>query len=99
MKRSRYLLRHAAGCYWLLDVEQDGRTFCQPLPLNKTGAALWKSIESGKNREECAEQLAECYGISKEQALMDVQLFLEELKRHDVMIPDINSLQESVDGV
>ncbi len=99
MKKGRYLLRHAAGCYWLLDMEQDGRVFCQPLPLNETGAVLWQSLEKGMNREMCAEHLADCYGISKEQALSDVQLFFEELRRHNVMLPGIFSIHESVDGV
>lgn len=99
MKRKRYLLRYAAGCYWLLDMRQEGKTFCPPLPLNKTGAVIWRSIEKGINREKCAEHLAACYGISREQALMDVQLFLEELQRHQVILPGILPLGCRVDGV
>lgn len=91
MKRGRYLLRYAAGCYWLLDVEQDGNVFKKPLPLNETGAVLWQSLEKGMNREECAKQLAGYYEISIDQALADVQVFLTELQRNRIVLPDISS--------
>lgn len=95
----KYLLRHAAGCYWLLDMEQDGRTLCRPLPLNETGAVLWRNLEKGMDRETCAEQLVDCYGITTEQALSDIQLFLEELRRNNVTIPDVFSVHEFADGI
>ena len=27
----RYQLRHAAGCYWLLDMEQSGKDYIGPI--------------------------------------------------------------------
>ena len=37
----RYQIRQAAGMYWLLDMEQPGIPYRQPVLLNETGAAFW----------------------------------------------------------
>ena len=44
----RYQIRQAAGMYWLLDMEQSGIPYRQPVLLNETGAAFWKLLVQGK---------------------------------------------------
>ena len=48
----RYQIRQAAGMYWLLDMEQPGIPYTQPLLLNETGAAFSKLLVQGKPEDE-----------------------------------------------
>ena len=76
----RYQLRHAAGLYWLIDLEQPGGAYVNPIPLNDSGARLWRLIDSGASQEEICRRLCEEYGISAEQAQSDVREFIEQLQ-------------------
>ena len=69
----RYQLRHAAGRYWLLDMEQEGLIYKKPIELNECAALIWKLLEQGKTRDEIAEEIHEEYGISIEQAREDTK--------------------------
>lgn len=76
----RYQLRHAAGKYWLLDMEQDGLQYIKPVMLNECAALIWKWHNDGKSDEQVAEKLRVTYGISMEQAREDTQQFITRLK-------------------
>lgn len=76
----RYQLRYAAGLYWLIDMEQSGDPYISPIPLNDSGAKLWRMIDSGTSPAEIYEQLCAEYGISIEQARSDVHDFMEQLQ-------------------
>lgn len=47
-----YQLRHAAGRYWLLDMQQEGLDYRKPVVLNECAAFIWKrnDQESRRNR-------------------------------------------------
>lgn len=79
-----YQLREAAGCYWLIDMRQSGKTWKQPLRLNETGAFLLQGVYEGKTREELAAALAAHYEMSAEELQEDVDLFLAQLAAHQV---------------
>ena len=76
----RYQLRHAAGLYWLIDMEPPGGAYVSPVPLNESGAKLWRMFESGASREEICKQLCAEYEIDLEQARSDVCDFMEQLQ-------------------
>lgn len=76
----RYQLRHAAGLYWLLDMEQSGPSYISPLPLNEGGAQIWQMLISGMSEDEVCKQLCEEYGVSPEQMREDVRDFIVQLK-------------------
>ena len=76
----RYQLRHAAGLYWLIDMEQPGGTYISPVPLNDTGARLWRMLESGASPAEICRRLCAEYEIPVEQARGDVRDFIELLQ-------------------
>ena len=78
----RFCMRHAAGIYWLIDMEQEGVPYKKPIPVNETGAKIWNLREMGKSRGEIAEVLAECYGISREEAGEDVEAFFSMVNKH-----------------
>ena len=76
----RYQLRHAAGLYWLIDMEQSGGSYNSPVPLNDVGAKLWRMFEGGASRSEICRRLCAEYEISMEQAERDVGDFMEQLR-------------------
>ena len=52
----RYQLRHAAGCYWLLDMEQSGKDYIGPIVLNESGAEIWNRLQAGGTIDQVAEE-------------------------------------------
>ena len=48
---ARFQLRHAAGIYWLLDMEQEIGTYKKPLPMNEAGAEIFKLMQEGKKQK------------------------------------------------
>ena len=83
--KEKYQLREAAGCFWLLDMEQDGRSFKKPVMLNQSGAAIWELLRGGKEPKQIAEYLKKTYDISGDEAEEDVRLFLEALKKEGIL--------------
>lgn len=83
---NRYKIRKAAGSYWLLDMEQDGKNYIRPIEINESGARIWELASRGKDVFSIAEELAKEYGIGIEELEEDVRQFLEGLKRTGVSI-------------
>lgn len=76
----RYLLRQAAGAFWLLDLEQPGIPYRQPIELNEVGADIWRlHVCQGMSIEATAQQMSEEYGVPAEVIHPDVQAFLRTL--------------------
>lgn len=73
---NRYQLRYAAGRYWLLDMKPSGESYPYPRILNRTGAQIWKLIESGCTRREAAEQLADEYSLPVDEVEKDISDFI-----------------------
>ena len=82
----RYQIRQAAGMYWLLDMEQPGIPYRQPVLLNEKGAAFWKLLVQGKPEDEVASVIASEYGVSREETRQDVEHFLQKLRSQGVTI-------------
>lgn len=80
MSNGRYQLRHAAGLYWLLDMEQEGLNFLAPVSFNESGAYIWKKLDAGMKSEEIAERLSQDFGIAYDGAQRDVDMFMEQLR-------------------
>lgn len=77
----RYQLRYAAGLYWLIDMEQPEAAYISPVPLNEGGAEIWRMIESGATLAEICDRFGDMYGIPPEEAKIDVEDFIEQLRR------------------
>ena len=76
----KFQLRHAAGLYWLLDMEQSDASYISPLPLNEGGAQILQMLAGGMSEDEVSGQLCEKYGIPPEEAQKDVHDFVMQLK-------------------
>jgi len=81
--KDRYQIRHAAGKYWLLDMEQTG-DYKQPIVMNETGALILENYWRTGSYEKTAEALAAVYEIEPEEVSGDVEAFLEQLKQQGV---------------
>ncbi len=79
-----YQLREAAGAYWLLDMQQDGREYRQPLQLNETGARIVRGIAGGKTAEQLTAELAAYYELPEEQLSEDVHGFFAQLRESGI---------------
>lgn len=77
-------MRYAAGLYWLLDMEQSGVFYIDPIPLNEEAAEIWKRFARGMSIAEVSEWLSERYEIPLEQAQSDVNDFIEQLQSKKV---------------
>lgn len=82
------MLRKAAGSYWLLDMEQDGKQYKEPVELNESGAKIWRLACEGKSELAIAEYITEQYGIELMEAKEDVRQFLAGLEAAGITIRD-----------
>lgn len=55
--------------------------------LNSTGRILWAVIKDSGEVSGLADRLVEAYGITFEQAQSDVQAFIDDLKRNELIFP------------
>ncbi len=75
----KYTLRYAAGIYWLIEIDQRKPNYVQPLPMNETGALIWKWMKAGYTPKDITKMLHNQYKITCEEANKDVRGFLEQL--------------------
>lgn len=78
--KETFALRQVADTWVVLSLWSETANFSGMLSLNNSGAFLWKELEKGGDRNALAEALCAEYIVSKEEALADVDEFLEKLK-------------------
>lgn len=83
-KKQRYVLRQAAGMYWLIDTLQTGNPYQPPVSFNHTGAAIWNMLQEEKSIEQVARKISEKHGITQEEAKEDVEQFVSQLKKSGI---------------
>lgn len=86
MEKERYQLRRAAGRCWLLDMEQSGAKSGGVISLNESGAFIWEQYVRLRSEDAVAELAAEHFGISREEGLADVRLFLRQLREQELEV-------------
>jgi hypothetical protein len=57
------------------------------LAVNPSGATLWPALVDGASRDELVQRLCAEWGVGPESARADVDAFLSELARHDLLEP------------
>lgn len=73
-------IREVAGTWVVLPLSDKVLDFNGMLTLNNSGLLLWRKLEEGSDREAMAKALTDEYDVSFEQALADVDKFIEKLK-------------------
>ncbi len=79
--KSNYVLRQVAGSYVVLPLGASGTELSGMITLNETGVLLWKKLEDGATRNELAETLVSEYEVAFDEALGDVDAFVDKLQR------------------
>ena len=78
--KENFALRQVADTWVVLPVAAATVDFNGMIRLNDSGALLWKALEQGSSREELADSLCAEYSVERQQALSDVDEFIEKLK-------------------
>lgn len=79
-----YILRYAAGQFWLLDINQPGIPYKKPMCLNEVGAKIWRLFSEEKSVDLICKHLAEEYGMEETVIYEDVTQFLKQLQIYGV---------------
>lgn len=82
---AKYVMRYAAGTYWLLDIEQSGQPYHPPLTMNELGAEIWTMLSRGESTEQIIESLTREYEQPRERVNEDVALFVQTLKEQGIL--------------
>ncbi len=78
---NKFVLRQVAGNWVVLPLSDATVNFNGMIKLNESGVLLWRLLEQGKDREALADMLTTVYDVSFEEALADVDEFLNKLSR------------------
>ena len=79
--KDEFVLRQVADTWVVLPVGKTSVSFNSMLTLNETGAVLWRALEQGGDRQALAAALTAEYEVSAEEALADVDTFLQKLEQ------------------
>ena len=74
-----YVLRQVASHWVVLPVGSSCADFNGMLSLNDSGVILFRALETGCDRDALADALTAEYDVEREQALADVDEFLDVL--------------------
>ncbi len=61
------------------------------LAVNATGAPIWSALAEGGTREDLIEKLVLAHRIAREQAEIDLDRFLDELRAQDLLVEDASA--------
>ena len=74
-----FVLRQVADTWVVLPLGSATMNFNGMLTLNDSGVLLWRALEQGVGREALVDALTTEYEVSRQQALVDVDEFLNRL--------------------
>lgn len=80
--KNRYIIKEAAGIFWLIDVCQEGFFYREPLQMNAIGADIFRMWEKKLSVDKIIDVLCEEYDAPRDVIASDVQEFLERLKSY-----------------
>lgn len=82
--KSGFIIRKLADNYVVVPVNNQNE-FQGMIQLNQTGAFIWQQLEAGKNEDEILSLMLEKYEISLEKAKEDITLFIEKLRKDNLI--------------
>lgn len=74
-----FIIRKAAGTYWLVETGNYSDEYRQPLRCNEVGARIWEGLKSGLPPEQIVSEIADAYNVSQAEVRDDAELFLKQL--------------------
>ena len=79
--KQEFVLRTIVGETVLIPVGNLEDEFQGIITLNETGKFIWEKLVEGKEPEKIAEDMAEIYDVTKEQAYSDIDEICGQLKK------------------
>ena len=79
--KENFALRQVAGTWVVLPLASATLNFNGMLTLNETGCMLWNLLKQGSTHEALATALTDEYDVTFEQALADVDEYLNKLDK------------------
>ena len=79
--KNNLLLRQVADTWVVLPVAEATLDFNGMMTMNETGALIWKELEKGAGMDALINAMTQEYSVSREQALADIEEFLDKLQR------------------
>ena len=81
-----YVLRQVIDIYVVLGIGSDNYVPNEIMSVNETGAFLWHILEEGAEKKDLIHRLTVEYGINKDTAAADVEIFLTQLREKAMII-------------
>ena len=83
-EKLRYVIRKAAGLYWLIDTCQEENPCRMPLSMNEAGADICRRLLRGMDEEETADELSALYEADRAEIMSDIKEFVRLLDEYGV---------------
>ena len=80
-----FVLRELAGQYVVVPVGKASKNFNGIIYLNETGSFLFEQLNKKKTSEELIKSLLDAYDIDEETARNDVNEFIDNLKKANLL--------------
>lgn len=81
--KDNFVLRQVADTWCVLPLGEATLNLNGMLTLNDSGAMLWQTLEKGGSKDTLVDALLNEYDVTREQALADVEEFIEKLRQVD----------------
>lgn len=81
--KDNFVLRQVADTWCVLPLGEATLNLNGMLTLNDSGAMLWQTLEKGGSKDTLVDALLNEYDVTCEQALADVEEFIEKLRQVD----------------
>lgn len=82
--KSGFIIRKLADNFVVVPVNKQN-DFQGMIQLNQTGAFIWQQFEDDRSEEEVLALLLEKYEITEEKAKHDIALFIEKLRKDNLI--------------
>lgn len=86
IRNEDFILREVAGTQVLVPVGKATLTFPGMVTVNGTSAFLWEKLETSQTAQTLTAFLLQRYAVSEEQAMGDVEKFLQTLMQIGAII-------------
>lgn len=87
--KNGFIVRKIADSYMAVPVKERTQTVSGIIALSETGAFLWNELKTDTTEDKLVNRLCEEYEVAEEQARLDVQAFIENLRVQGWLDEDI----------
>ena len=84
----QFILRTIAGEHLVIPVGEAALSVKGMIALSESGALLYEKLKDGCSREELLAVLTSEYEVSAEEALRDLDAFLDQMRQLDMLAED-----------